>query len=75
MFHPLPGWISSGHAETLESAAFRAGAALAHLTSVTTAVELPHALWRDRLALAAAEVCAGISGRREGPEHCVTPCT
>jgi len=23
-------------------------------------------LWRDRLALAAAEVCAGISGRREG---------
>jgi hypothetical protein len=66
MLHPLPGWISSGHADTLESAAFRSGAALAHLMSVTTAAELPQALWRDRLALTAAEICVGHSGRREG---------
>lgn len=66
MLHPLPGWISFGQVETLESRAFRSGAALAHLSTVITAAELPQALWRDRLALAAAEVCAGISGRREG---------
>lgn len=66
MLHPLPGWISAASAETLESAAFRSGAALAHLSCVTAAADLPQALWRDRLALVAAEVCAGISGRREG---------
>lgn len=63
---PLPGWIVSGPAESLNAAAFRSGAALAHLASVTTAAELPQALWRDRLALAAAEVCVGFAGRREG---------
>ena len=66
MLQPLPGWISAAPAETLESAAFRSGAALAHLSCVTAAADLPQALWRDRLALVAAEVCAGISGRREG---------
>jgi hypothetical protein len=66
MLLPLPGWILSGPAETLESAAFRSGAALAHLASVAVATELPQELWRDRLALSAAVVCAGHSGRREG---------
>lgn len=66
MLSLLPGWIMSGPAEGLDAAAFRSGAALAHLTLVTTAADLPQTLWRDRLALAAAEVCAGISGRREG---------
>lgn len=66
MLAPLPGWIMSGPAETFEAAAFRSGAALAHLTLVTTAADLPQTLWRDRLALAAAEVCVGHSGRREG---------
>lgn len=66
MLPPLPGWIVSGPAETLDSAAFRSGAALAHLTFVTTAADLPLALWRDRLALAAAEACVGFAGRREG---------
>ena len=66
MLPPLPGWIMSGPAETFEAAAFRSGAALAHLTFATTAVDLPQALWRDRLALVAAEFCAGIAGRREG---------
>ncbi|MDZ4065852.1 MAG: DUF1403 family protein [Tabrizicola sp.] len=66
VLRPLPGWISAAPAETLESAAFRSGAALAHLCCVTVVADLPQALWRDRLALVAAEVSAEISGRREG---------
>lgn len=63
---PLPGWIGSNMGENVEIAAFRAGALLAHLGAVGAAEDLPLALWRDRLALAAAEVCVGYSGRREG---------
>lgn len=63
---PLPGWIVSAPAETLDAAAFRSGAALAHLGLVSASTDLPAALWRDRLALAAAEACAGFAGRREG---------
>lgn len=66
MLPNLPGWILFGPAESLNAAAFRSGAALAHLTFVTTAANLPKALWRDRLALAAAEVCLSHAGRREG---------
>lgn len=66
MLPPLPGWIGAARGETLESAAFRSGAALAHLSLATAAGDVPMVLWRDRLALAAAEVCAGIAGRREG---------
>lgn len=66
MLPPLPGWIVSAPAETLEPAAFRSGAALAHLSLAIAACDLPMALWRDRLALAAAERCAVLSGRREG---------
>lgn len=66
MLPALPGWAISGSAETVEAAAFRSGAALAHLGQVATAADLPLALWRDRLALTAAEVCVIHSGRREG---------
>ena len=62
----LPGWIVSAPAETFEAAAFRSGAALAHLSQATAAGDVPLALWRDRLALAAAETCAAMAGRREG---------
>lgn len=62
----LPGWIVSASAGTLEVAAFRSGAGLAWLGAVTASAELPAALWRDRLALVAAERCAALSGRREG---------
>ncbi|MDO8986142.1 DUF1403 family protein [Cypionkella sp.] len=62
----LPGWITAGPAESLEAAAFRSGAALADLHRITAQEAVPQALWRDRLALAAAEVCAGFAGRREG---------
>lgn len=63
---PLPGWITAGPAETLDDAAFRSGAALAYLHMITGHDAVPQALWRDRMALAAAEVCVGFSGRREG---------
>jgi hypothetical protein len=62
---PLPRWIVSVPAENSEAAAFRSGAALAHLGLAATLESLPQALWRDCLALAAAEVCAGLAGRRE----------
>ena len=63
---PLPGWIGAVPTETLADAAFRSGAALAHLQLVAGQAAVPQGLWRDRLALAAAEVCAGFAGRREG---------
>ena len=66
MLARLPGWINATQPETREVAAFRSGAALAHLALATATYPVPQALWRDRLALAAAEVSAGISGRREG---------
>ena len=66
MLTPLPGWITATPPESLEVAAFKSGAALSHLNLVTTADPVPQALWRERLALAAAEVSAGIAGRREG---------
>jgi hypothetical protein len=62
---PLPRWIVSVPAENPEAAAFRSGAALAHLGLAAGVESLPQALWRDCLALAAAEVCAGLAGRRE----------
>ena len=66
MLPPLPDWIVSAPSETLEAAAFRSGAALAHLALVASVAEVPLALWRDRLALAAAGTCVGLTGRREG---------
>jgi len=63
---PLPGWIVAAPTETLEAAAFRSGAALAHLSLATSVGDVPQALWRDRLALAAAGNCAAMAGRSEG---------
>jgi hypothetical protein len=62
----LPGWITTGPAESLEDAVFRSGAALAYVHMITGQNAVPQALWRARLALTAAEVCVGFSGRREG---------
>lgn len=66
MLAPLPGWITAAPPATLDTAAFRSGAALAHLAVAAATEDVPQALWRDRLALAAAEFSAGIAGRREG---------
>ncbi len=73
---PVPSWIASGAADTLENASFRAGAALAYLHPVATgqagggqATGVPLALLRDRLALAAAEACiTRAGGRARAPE-------
>ncbi len=63
---PLPGWIGTGaQSGRVEDAAFRAGAALAHLALAASQPQVPQALWRARLALGAAEICTGHSGRPE----------
>lgn len=61
----LPGWVGSARAQTLDEAAFHSGAALGTLHLITGSDAVPQALWRDRLALIAAEACVGFSGRRE----------
>ena len=62
----LVGWITYAHSESLEDAAFRSGAALAYLNLIGVQAAVPQALWRDRLALAAAERCVSMSGQRVG---------
>lgn len=66
MLPALPGWVVSALADSVEAAAFRSGAALAHLEQAIAATDVPLPLWRERLALAAAEKCAAMAGRREG---------
>ena len=61
----MPVWVTSARAETLEDVAFLSGAALNHLHVVLAHGDLPHALFRDRLALRAAEACVAFSGRPE----------
>ena len=61
----LPGWVTSGRAETLETVAFRSGAALVHLHLVLGRNGVPQSLLRQRLALRAAEACVTQSGRPE----------
>jgi hypothetical protein len=62
----LPGWITAARPGAGPEAAFRAGAALAHLHQAALRADLPQDLWRARLALAAAETCAALAGRNEG---------
>lgn len=62
----LPGWISHAPAERPEDVAFLSGACLALLHLVGADAAVPHALWRARLALTAAEAGVAHSGRREG---------
>lgn len=61
----MPSWVTSGCAETLEDVAFLSGAALSHLHLVIGRSDVPHSLWRARLALQAAEACVALSGRPE----------
>jgi hypothetical protein len=61
----MPAWVGAARAEVLEDVSFFSGAALSHLNLVMARREVPPALLRDRLALRAAEACAGFSGRRE----------
>ncbi|WP_150122263.1 DUF1403 family protein, partial [Sulfitobacter sp. HI0129] len=61
----MPSWVTSARAETLEDVTFLSGAALNHLHVVLGRAEVPQALLRERMALRAAEVCVGFSGRPE----------
>lgn len=61
----MPAWVTSARPEAFEDVAFLSGAALNHLHLVLGLEEVPKALLRDRLALRAAEVCVGFSGRLE----------
>ena len=61
----MPAWVTSARAETLEDVAFLSGSALNHLHLMLGRAEVPQALFRDRLALRAAEACIAFSGRPE----------
>jgi hypothetical protein len=61
----MPAWLRLDHGQNLEEAAFMSGSALAHLHLLVLHGDVPNALWRARLALVAAEACAGFSRRRE----------
>ncbi|SNR66955.1 DUF1403 family protein [Puniceibacterium sediminis] len=61
----MPGWVSSGREQTIEDVAFLSGGALATLHMVLGRGDVPQALFRERLALRAAEACVGFSGRME----------
>ncbi|WP_371228112.1 DUF1403 family protein [Roseovarius sp. 2305UL8-3] len=61
----LPGWVTSGRAETLETVAFRSGAALAVLGQlvIDPAHGMPVRLLANRLALTAATATSRLEGR------------
>ncbi|MEM1128990.1 MAG: DUF1403 family protein [Pseudomonadota bacterium] len=63
----LPAWCHNKPSATAEAAAFRSGAALAvlHPWLAQPVPQVPQALVRDRLALAAAEACVSAAGRPE----------
>ena len=57
----LPAWVTSGRAETLETVAFRSGAALTVLDALPNGV--PVKLLANRLALKAATATSKLEGR------------
>ncbi|MBA83205.1 MAG: hypothetical protein CML60_04630 [Rhodobacteraceae bacterium] len=61
----LPGWVTSGRAETLETVAFRSGAALTVLDQLVSDPRhgVPLRLLANRLALSAATASSRLEGR------------
>lgn len=61
----LPGWVTSGRAETLETVAFRSGAALTVLDQLASDPRhgVPLKLLANRLALSAATATSKLEGR------------
>ena len=61
----LPGWVTSGRAETLETVAFRSGAALTVLDQLVSDSRhgVPVKLLANRLALGAATATSKLEGR------------
>lgn len=64
-FPLVPPWVTSLRGEAPEDAAFLSGGALAVLHNLVMQAEVPHALWREHLALRAAEACVIFAGRSE----------
>lgn len=62
----LPGWVASGRAETLETVAFRSGAALTVLDGLVSdpVPGVPVTLLANRLALTAATATSKLEGRQ-----------
>lgn len=65
----LPRWVTSLRGDTLETAGFSSGAALALLDVVLCEPSggLPAALLRERMGLNAAVACLKLEGRNESP--------
>lgn len=61
----VPSWVRNSSTQTLEEAAFLSGAALTALHIAARHDDIPQTLWRDRLALRAAEACSIHIGRSE----------
>ncbi len=61
----LPGWVTSGRAETLETVAFRSGAALTVLNQLVSdpSQGVPLKLLANQLALRAATATSKLEGR------------
>ena len=61
----LPGWVTSGREETLETVAFRSGAALTVLDQLVANARygVPVKLLANRLALSAATATSKLEGR------------
>lgn len=61
----LPSWVTSGRVETLETVAFRSGAALTVLDQLVSdpSQGVPHKLLANRLALQAATATSRLEGR------------
>jgi len=61
----LPGWVTSGRAETLETVAFRSGAVLTVLSQLISDPKhgVPVKLLANRLALSAATATSKLEGR------------
>ena len=61
----LPGWVTSGRAETLETVAFRSGVALTVLDQLVSDARygVPEKLLANRLALASATATSKLEGR------------
>lgn len=61
----LPGWVTSGRAETVETVVFRSGAALTVLDQLVSDLShgVPHKLLANQLALQAATATSKLEGR------------
>ena len=68
MLPPLPGWIVSAPSEPPEAAAFRSGAALAHLDFSSAFVWVPCLTWAILLVNAAYAIPMGVR-YRVGPNQ------